>query len=117
MKHHAEELRTQAALLKLKAEAIEKYAEVARARAEDSRNESNRLIENMTEDLIREHVIKSKKELKLLTLTEEGLEVNEVPQPQAIYHKFREKYLKDEKTRIRLDFRENSRQVELSHVK
>jgi len=117
MKLQAEELRKQATIMKLKAEIMLKNAAMAKQYAEKSKTESLKLVDDIRTDLVREHILKDKKELQVFTLDKEGLEVNEVRQSPAMYRKFKEKYLKDEKTRIYFNFRDNAKEVNISRVR
>ncbi len=51
--------------------------------------------QKMIDDLIKEHIIKDKKELTSLTLNDQELIVNGVRQSDAMYKKFRAKYAKE----------------------
>ncbi|MGL4599792.1 MAG: M56 family metallopeptidase [Bacteroidia bacterium] len=57
--------------------------------------ESELLMNNLTEDLIREHVIKNKAELRSFELNATEFIVNGVKQPDALHKKFKAKYTKD----------------------
>ena len=50
--------------------------------------------QKMIDDLIKEHIIKYKKELTSLKLNDQELIVNGVRQPDAMHKKFRVKYVK-----------------------
>jgi bla regulator protein blaR1 len=77
------------------AEQGRKDAEQGRKDAEQGRKdaeESNKLMNNIINDLISENIIKSKKEIYQLKLNSKELIVNDVKQSAAMHKKFKDKY-------------------------
>jgi len=124
MKTQAEELRLQSDLMKLQAEKAQVNVKVMQDEAQKmklialrNQAESNKLVGDITNDLVREKVIKNKKELKTLSLSDEGLEVNGVRQDDGLFKKFKERYMKGEQTRIHFDLRDDGKHINISQDK
>lgn len=75
-----------------------KEMEQSKMQMEQSKKEmeqSQIMQQKMIDDLIKEHIIKDKKELTSLTLNDQELIVNGVRQSDAMYKKFRAKYARE----------------------
>jgi colicin import membrane protein len=93
----AEEDRVSAARDREQAEKDRARAEVDRKRAEEDR----KLYEAMIEEVVSEKLVENRNAIKSLTLDENELIINNEKQPAAVHQKFKSKYLKDGKGRIR----------------
>jgi bla regulator protein blaR1 len=69
--------------------------------------ESKKMQESIIADFIKEHIIKDKKELSSYKLSNEELIVNGIKQPDAIYKKFKTKYVKGNNWTIEYNFNSN----------
>ena len=75
-----------------------KEMEQSKMQMEQSKKEmeqSQIMQQKMIDDLIKEHIIKDKKELTSLKLSDQELIVNGVRQSDAMYKKFRAKYARE----------------------
>jgi beta-lactamase regulating signal transducer with metallopeptidase domain len=83
---------------KVEMEQAKKEMEQSKIQMQQSKREmkqSQLLQEKIIDDLINEHIIKGRMELSSLKLNNQELSVNGVKQPDAIYKRFKEKYVKD----------------------
>ena len=98
-REQAEEDRKQSIEDRKQADVDREQAKLDKKRAE----EDKALVKSLVADLIASNIIKSEKELSSLVLKEGDLLVNDKKQPDAIYQKFKIKYLKNSQTEIRFN--------------
>ncbi len=98
------------------AEVHRKDAEKHRAEAEVHRAaaaEERRKFDTMIDELVTDKLIPSRKELRSLVFDNNELLINDVKQPDAVYKKYKEKYLKNKSGRITFRNDVDSRTISL----